>query len=105
MAETTVRTDDDLFRERMRLSGDLSGLAYQYLCDQLGYGGRTIDGEKYELADEKEYAALGYNPEDPWGPLVVRRQSDGQCFELDIEVDAHRVQAKADAAKAAPDGN
>lgn len=90
MAETAPKAGGDLFRERMRLSGDLSGMAYEHLCGKLS---RTwiSGGEHYRLIGDEEYTQLGYPSDDPWGPLVIKRESDGQCFELDIYVDPMRL--------------
>lgn len=69
-------------------------VAGQSLADEMDRS-VFIGGAEYEMVylEDAEYADLGYDQENPDGPLVIRRKSDGQCFELEVQVSAHAVSA------------
>lgn len=74
-----------------RLDGELTALLYEYLFDA-GHGW-TIGGQRYEVAGDAQYAALGEDVSDPDGdcPLILARQSDGALFEIDLWATARRT--------------
>lgn len=81
----------------------LGALISQYLYDEFcGEWDFDFGGQKYELVGDEDYAALGYtfDPEDPCGQLVIRRMSDGKCFEVDLEATVRPVPARAQGAAA-----
>jgi len=50
------------------------------------YHPRQIAGDAYEMASEEQYAELGETDmADPSLPLIVRRQSDGAYFEIELD--------------------
>ena len=65
----------------MRLSGDFGQYIFDEFCNAMWP--QWIGGEKFRLAYEEEAKELGYG-DDP-GVLVVRRESDGACFEVELE--------------------
>lgn len=94
MTETasTISTRSD--NPAVRIGTHFWDLACRALVDDLDRP-VFIGGLEYEVVEPEatQYAALGYDPENPDGPLVIRRVSDGQCFELEIQVSAHEVSA------------
>jgi hypothetical protein len=45
-----------------------------------------IGGERYDLADDEQYDALGEDVTRTDLPLILVRQGDGQFFEIDLDV-------------------
>ena len=88
----------DLDRDAARLSAELDQYISAHLTRFLADGKRFGPGAFTFVPPVPEnYAALGRDPDDPmagWG-FVIQRESDGQYFELDIEVDAHPLEAGA----------
>jgi hypothetical protein len=71
-------------RERSHVGGLFSMAAFEHICDKYEW---TIMGERFDLADEDQLRARGYDPMSA-DPLVVVRKSDGKCFELEVDVTA-----------------
>ncbi len=66
----------------------VEGLFAQALFEHVAWSyDLTFRGEKFALLDENELKARGYDPEAT-DRLVVKRVSDGKCFDLDIDVTA-----------------
>ena len=78
-AERQQREAD--FRQRMQRDGDLGLL----LCEHLwgSFDTLHLGGEDFEVASGEEVP--GYEDDDGMA-LLLRRKSDGQVFEADIEV-------------------
>lgn len=75
--------------DAFRLEGQVSSFIDEQLADRLSYEGLRCGGQKYEFEECEE-------PDDPW---VLVRHSDGQRFELEVEVFVRPLPPKT----AAPD--
>lgn len=79
------------FSERMKIDGDLGLL----LCEHLwGRMGDTIHlgGHDFEIADNEEVP--GYGDDDDYA-VLLRRKSDGEIFEAEIDVSVNPVRPSA----------
>jgi hypothetical protein len=66
----------------------VEGLFAQALFEHVAWSyDLTLLGEKFALLDEDELKARGYDP-NATDLLIVKRVSDGKCFELEIDVTA-----------------
>ena len=97
---------EEAFRERMRLEGDLGLHLYEHLWGE--WSPLHLDGADFRCAYEEEHEELGYHKMFELGkntetgePVMVndettliRRESDGAFFEVDIEVTLKRVEPK-----------
>jgi hypothetical protein len=84
-SETTpAEMSDAVFRERISVSGDLGA----HLCEHLWseFGTLHLGGQDYEIAGDD---VPGYEDDD-WA-VLLRRKSDGQVFEAEIDVDVRPV--------------
>jgi hypothetical protein len=64
-------------------------------------GSLDIDGEAFQVLDEDGLRELGEDPESATVPLIIRRDSDGQCFEVEFDAvawETDRGQRDADRA-------
>jgi hypothetical protein len=78
----------------------LGGLIGQYVSEDLASKfsfGKHIGADEYESVSDEEYRDLGYDPDDPYGVLVIKRKRDDKYFELEIVIDAHPVRQKTEA--------
>ena len=84
--------------DAQKLDGDL-GL---HLCEEIwnGIGLIRLACGTFRMADSVEFAALGYDEDDNL-VTVLRRESDGAFFEVDIEVCSRRVSPAAGGADGA----
>ena len=85
-------TADDAFRERNRLAGQISQYLFEEWCSSIG--DFRFGGQKYRVAYDEDYEELGYG-DDPDNPLLIRRESDGTWFEVELEANVHPVLPKA----------
>lgn len=93
-----VSRGDDPVREVNRIAGHFA----QHLCDEWLY---EQTGEVLSLAGERftvEYPEIfvplfGWDEDDDTLPTVLRRESDGAYFEVNIEVWAKRINPKEQA--------
>jgi len=71
-------TDED------RLASQIS----EALTESITFASRRLryGREEYDCPDEDEWAELGEDPSSPYCPLILRRESDGKFFEVDIDV-------------------
>lgn len=84
-------SDDDPIRELHKIAGNFA----QELCDDWLYPltGKVLNlaGEKYAVMYPEESAPLfGWDEDDDGLPTVLKRESDGACFQVDVEVIAKR---------------
>lgn len=82
---------EEEFRESNHIAGEISAHLYEQWCEELG---DTMDfaGGKYYLGYAEDAVELGYpDDDDPYGPLVIRRESDGKWFEVEIEATVRPV--------------
>ena len=86
------------FRERVALAGDICQYLFDEWCGTFGTFG--FGGQKYEALSAEDYEELGY-PDDPTGPLIIRRVSDGKCFEVELEANVYAVLPRAEREKRA----
>ncbi len=86
-------SSEEEFRELSKLSGDIG----QYLFDEwcTTFGTFDFGGQEYEALSAEDYEELGY-PDDPAGPLIIRRIPDGKCFEVELEANVCAVLPKAE---------
>ena len=77
-------TAEEEARELFRLEADISSGIDEWLADGIGYRGLRHDGQKYEFEETED-------PDDPW---VLVRESDGQRFEVDVDVFVRRLPPK-----------
>ena len=82
---TATPADEAAFRQRMAYDGDLSQLLAEHIWD-LGRPFR-LGGDEFEAVGCEEVP--GYEDQD--GMVLLRRKSDGQVFEADIEVSVRPV--------------
>lgn len=75
--------------ETQRLDGQITGALYEHFFDAMH--GWTFGGERYEIADDVQYAALGEDPRADDLPLILVRQSDGAYFEVDLWASVSRT--------------
>lgn len=75
------------------LSGDLSERCYDEFCGTFGIFG--LGADKFRLAYEEEYEENGYDDE-PGGPLLIRRESDGAFFEVELEATVRPAPSEAE---------
>lgn len=81
-------TDDTAFRETRGLAGWLC----QWICEEI-WGHCCplhLDGQDFRPASDEEFADLGY-PEDENTVLLLRRESDGAFFEVELDADVRRM--------------
>lgn len=92
-------TDEELkvFRER----GHIEGFLGEWLDSQIieHYGSLSVGGDDFKALYLEEAQALGYKDDDP--TILIRRESDGIVFEVEIDVTVRRAPAKSEQAEAA----
>lgn len=93
--DLAARSDDPV-RDVNRVAGHFA----QHMCDDWLYpqiGERlSLAGDKYAVMYPEEFAPLfGWDEDDEDLPTVLRRDSDGAYFEVDVEVTAKRINPKA----------
>jgi hypothetical protein len=103
------RSDEDreaAFRERMHLEGEFGRWLYEHLWNE--WDRLHLGGAEFRCAYDEEYDELGYHRWSEIGKNVetgepvmvedqttlIRRESDGAFFEVDIEVSLSRVEPK-----------
>lgn len=86
---------EDEIRERARIEGDLG----EWLCQKIwdSFGTLRLGGSNFRPLDSEECEELGNDDDDP--AVLLRRESDGQVFEVDIDVTARKVSAPAKTAE------
>jgi hypothetical protein len=99
---TSSTPQDDLQRQADRLhdADRLGGQISQHVVEHLAHelsSARHFGTDEYEAVDDEEYRRLGYDPDDPYGEIVIKRKRDGAYFELEIDVTAHPVRQKTEA--------
>jgi len=80
-----------LFRERMELDCWLG----EWLTDEMTMSVRTLrlgPAGTFRMAYMEEAEAIGYDGNDQ--TILIRRESDGQLFEVEIEVMTRRATPK-----------
>ena len=87
----------DEFRERHAIEGDLCTALAEYVWDR-PYA-LTLGGGKFRSLYAEEARELGYGEDD--AAVLLRRESDGQVFEVDIDVSVRPVPTAAERAEAA----
>lgn len=72
---------------------DLSGHLSQYVAGKLSdtWGAFDLGGERFRMGTLDEARSLGWSDEDP--QLLIRRESDGALFEVEVEVTAQPASA------------
>jgi hypothetical protein len=80
--------------ETMALAGDIAGLLYDHFFSS-SRRWWTFSGDRYEIADDDQYAALGEDPTKLDLPLILVRESDGKFFQVDLDVSAQETTAAA----------
>jgi hypothetical protein len=93
---------DDLQRQADRLTdaNRVSGLLSQSVTEDLASdfsSGKHIGADEFESVSDEEYRDLGYDPDDPYGEIVIKRKRDDAYFELEVDVTAHPVRQKTEA--------
>jgi hypothetical protein len=83
--------------DSQKLSGDIGQYLFDEFCSEMGF---RFGGEKYRLAYDEEATDLGY-PDDPYS-LIVRRERDGEFFEVELEATVRSL-GPVDKAAAATD--
>lgn len=80
--------------DEQKLAGDL-GL---HLCEEIwnGISRLRLAGDEFRPAHDEEFRELGYSDDDNL-TLVLRRESDGEFFEVEIDCLVTRVRSKAGA--------
>jgi hypothetical protein len=87
-----MTTADDAVRERDRLAAAIS----QHIFDEfVGAWSFFFGGEDYELICDEDYTALGYDENDD-SLLIIKRRSDGKCFEVELEAWVRPVPTEAE---------
>ena len=81
---------DAAFRQRMKRDGDLGLVLCEYLWRH--DGDLTLGGETYEQIGSD--GIPGY--EDDIYAVLLRRKSDGQVFDAEIDVSMHPVRVTAE---------
>lgn len=79
---------DATFRERMEIDGDLGLHLCEHLWQELGT--LRLGGQEFEMAGDD---VPGYEDDDM--AVLLRRKSDGQVFEAEIDVHVRPVTAVA----------
>jgi hypothetical protein len=82
--ETERQQREDEFRQRMQRDGDLGLLLCEHIWSQCGDSLR-LAGEDYVVLSGEEVP--GYEDEDY--AVLLRRTSDGQVFDAEIDVSMH----------------
>ena len=95
---------DDLQRQADRLAdaNRVSGLLSQSVTENLASDfsfGKYIGADEFESVSDEEYRDLGYDPDDPYGEIVIKRQRDDAYFELEVDVTARPLRQKTEASK------
>ena len=63
---------------------DLSGYLSQHVIDELhNTSSFSLGAERFRMAYAEEAAGLGWDEDDP--ALLIRRESDGALFEVELE--------------------
>ena len=74
--------DEDAVRLSARITGEVADWIFER--------GRPwqVNGETYRLAGDEQYQDLGEEICGDEAPLILARESDGQCFEVQVEATA-----------------
>lgn len=93
----TRTASDDEFRGRHAIEGDLCTAFAEYVWDR-PYA-LTLGGGKFRSLYAEEAEELGYGEDD--ATVLLRRESDGKVFEVDIDVTVRPVPTPAERAESA----
>jgi hypothetical protein len=83
----------------------LAGAIHQHIYDELVKGLHPIrvGSDTLRMAYAEEAEPFGYDDDDP--EIILRRESDGAFFEMDLEVIVRRLETPAAAAAASKGGH
>lgn len=95
--EPVTAASGDEFRERHAIEGDLWDFLAQRVWDHFGL--LSLGGADFRALYAEEARELGYDDDD--AAVLLRRESDGAVFEIDIEVTARAVPTEAERAEQA----
>lgn len=83
-------TDAHKLPDPYDVSADFSAALFEHLCSEMKLSYR---GTRYRLPTHEEVRARGYTEDDD-DILLFMRESDGEFFEIDIDVHARKVPVK-----------
>lgn len=89
--------DIEKLRERSHIGGFLAEWLSLKIIEH--YGPIPVGGADFKALDLEESRELGYDDDDP--VILIRRESDGVVFEVEIEPVVRRVPTEAEAAEGA----
>ena len=79
--------------EKFTLSGEIGQYLFDEFCGAISP--YRFGGETYELVSDEEYEALGFSPDTDPEALIIKRKSDGKCFEIELDASVYPVQLVA----------
>jgi hypothetical protein len=85
----TATQDEAAFRQRMAYDGDLGRMLCEHIWDMCN--GLRLGDDKFEVVGGEEIP--GYEDDDY--AVLLRRKSDGQVFEAEIDVSLRAVRRQA----------
>lgn len=88
-------TDIDKLRERSHIEGFLAEWFGSQIIEH--HGSIPVGGDYFKALYLEEAAELGYGKDDT--TILIRRESDGAVFEVEVEPVVRRVPTKAEAAE------